>query len=84
MQTKKAVALRYKNQVDAAPRVVAQGAGVIAKAIVRRARENHVPVHEDEALSNALMSVELGSVIPEELYSVVAEVLAFVYKNKRL
>lgn len=84
MQTKKAVALKYRGQVDAAPRVVAQGAGVIANAIVRRAREHDVPVHEDEALSNALMSVQLGSVIPEELYSVVAEVLAFVYKNKRL
>ncbi len=84
MQTKKAVALKYRGQVDAAPRVVAQGAGIIADAIVRRAREHDVPVHEDDELSSALMSVPLGSVIPEELYSVVAEVLAFVYKNKRL
>jgi flagellar biosynthesis protein len=80
VKPKRAVALKYEKQSDLAPRVVAKGAGDVAEAILRRAQESHVEIYEDEALTTALMALELDSVIPEELYAVVAEVLAFVYK----
>jgi flagellar biosynthesis protein len=82
MNTKKAVALRYEAQQDAAPRVVAKGAGDVATAIINKAKESGVPTQSNDALVQALMNLELDSVIPEELYAVVAEVLAFVYQGK--
>lgn len=79
---KRAVALRYRRQIDSAPRVVAKGSGAVAEAILRRGAENQVPIHRDEVLSDALMAMEVESVIPRELYHVVAEVLAFVYNAR--
>ncbi|WP_029420523.1 EscU/YscU/HrcU family type III secretion system export apparatus switch protein [Alicyclobacillus macrosporangiidus] len=83
MERKRAVALQYEQAAAAAPRVVAKGSGAVAEAIVRRAREAGVPVHADAALTEALMAVEVDAVIPEELYVVVAQVLAAVYRAAR-
>ncbi|MCX5772743.1 MAG: EscU/YscU/HrcU family type III secretion system export apparatus switch protein [Candidatus Hydrogenedentes bacterium] len=80
-----AVALRYNVQKDAAPRVVAKGAGLLADRIIEVARENGVHVHEDAQMVAVLAKVKLDSPIPEELYRAVAEVLAFVYRlDKRM
>jgi flagellar biosynthesis protein len=79
MQSKKAIALRYEKQRDAAPRIIAKGAGDVAQAILRSAENHDVPVMQNESLVGALLNLELGSVIPEELYRAVAEVLAYVY-----
>lgn len=83
MERKRAVALQYEQAADAAPRVVAKGSGAVAEAILQRAREAGVPVHEDAGLTEALMAVEVDAVIPEELYTVVAQVLAAVYRAAR-
>jgi flagellar biosynthesis protein len=82
VKLKRVVALQYEQQKDLAPRVVAKGAGEVAEAILRLARQADVSVHQDEELVNALMKLELGAVIPEELYAVVAEVLAVVYQKR--
>jgi flagellar biosynthesis protein len=82
VKPKRAVALQYEQQKDLAPRVVAKGAGEVAEAILRLARQADVTVHQDEDLVNALMKLELDSVIPEELFAVVAEVLAVVYQRR--
>ena len=78
-----AVALRYDVQKDAAPRVVAKGAGLLADRIIEVAREHGVHVHEDPQMVAVLAKVKLDSPIPEELYRAVAEVLAFVYRLDR-
>jgi FlhB-like protein len=75
-----AVALRYDAQKDAAPRVVAKGAGILADKIIEVAREHGVHVHEDPQMAAVLSKVQLDSPIPEELYRAVAEVLAFIYR----
>ena len=75
-----AAALRYKTQEDNAPKLVAKGAGKIAERILTLAKENDVPVREDPELIEALMKLELNQYIPHELYQVVAEILAFVYR----
>lgn len=75
---KKAAALSYEPGEDNAPKVVASGKGVIAEKIIEKAKEANIPVYEDEHLAEALTSIRLGSEIPEELYDVVAEVLAFI------
>jgi flagellar biosynthesis protein len=76
---KKAVALRYTEENDA-PVVIAKGAGIIAENIVQAATKNSVPIYQSQALTSVLMAVELDREIPPELYKVVAEVLAFVYR----
>jgi len=76
---KSAVALAY-SQTDAAPRVVAKGHGLIAEKIISRAREHGVYVHESPELVSLLMQVDLDQRIPAQLYIVVAELLAWIYR----
>ncbi|MBR1471635.1 MAG: EscU/YscU/HrcU family type III secretion system export apparatus switch protein [Lachnospiraceae bacterium] len=74
---KTAVALEYDPN-DSAPKVIASGSGVIADKIIEKAKENKVPVHKDSKLADTLSRLEIGEMIPPELYEVVAEVLLFV------
>jgi len=74
-----AVALAYRKH-ETAPRVVAQGRGVIAQAIIERAKQHGVYVHESEELVGLLMQVELDQHIPPQLYMAVAELLAWLYR----
>jgi flagellar biosynthesis protein FlhB len=77
-----AVALRYEPS-RGAPRVVAKGAGVVAKRIREIAAENRIPMVHDVALARALYKAcDLGHEIPAELYTAVARVLAFVMTLK--
>ncbi len=74
-----ATALHYDPVGSEPPQIVASGSGAVAERIVALAREHAVPLHQDAGLVAALGQLEIGSVIPRELYVVVAEVLAFVY-----
>jgi flagellar biosynthesis protein len=67
-------------QGKGAPKVVAKGRGLIAQAIIERAKQNGVYVHESEELVGMLMQVELDQQIPPQLYFAVAELLAWLYK----
>ena len=73
---KTSVALSY-DEVGA-PTVTASGDGLIAEAIIERAREFDVPVVEDAKLAPLLSTVPLGEEIPVELYQAVAEILVFL------
>ncbi|CUH95632.1 hypothetical protein P22_1706 [Propionispora sp. 2/2-37] len=77
---KKAVAIQYNKESDAAPKVVAKGGGFIAEQIVAVAQQHAVPIYKNKALSSMLMAVELDREIPAELYRAVAEVLAYIYR----
>lgn len=79
---KAAVALAYQEN-QGAPRVVAQGRGLVAETIIERAREAGVYVHESPALVALLMQLDLDQHIPAELYVAVAELLAWVYQLER-
>ena len=82
-ERKKAVALRYHRGEDPAPVVVAKGAGLLAERILEVAREHDIPLYEDPDLVEILAKIDLGNVIPPELYQAVAEALAFVYNLNR-
>ncbi|AIT28134.1 EscU/YscU/HrcU family type III secretion system export apparatus switch protein [Bordetella holmesii] len=73
------VALRY-DENDGAPRVVAKGYGQLADTIVRTAKEHGLYVHESPELVGLLMQVDLDSHIPPQLYTAVAELLAWLYR----
>ena len=77
---KKAVALRYKTDDDNAPRVTAKGTGLIAEKIIEMARKHGIPIKDDPDLIEVLSRLDLNEEIPPELYVVVAELLAFVYR----
>lgn len=77
---KKAVALRYDIESEAAPKIIAKGSGYIAEQILASTKDNDIHVHEDPDLLNVLSVLDLQSEIPEHLYLAVAEVLAFVYQ----
>ncbi len=77
---KKAAALKYRQGVDAAPKVVARGRGWLAERIIALAREHGVPIHEDKALVEILSTLDMYEETPPELYRAVAEVLTFIYK----
>jgi flagellar biosynthetic protein FlhB len=76
-----AVALKYADGKQGAPRVVAKGTDEVAAKIREIARENKVALLEAPALARALYKhTDIDDEIPEALYSAVAEVLAYVYQ----
>lgn len=80
-----AIAVQYDAAKAEAPIVIAKGKDIIAQKIKEIAKENNIPTVENKPLAQALYkSVEIGDMVPAELYKAVAEVLAFVYslKNK--
>lgn len=76
-KVKQAIALSYDPTEDA-PKVIASGKGALAERIIEKAKEADVPVHRDDKLADTLSRLEIGDMIPPELYEVVAEILVFV------
>ena len=81
---RKAVALKYERGKDAAPKVTAKGRGAVADKILALAREHGIPIEKDSTLMEALYRLDLNEQIPEELYQIVAEILAFIYRMNAL
>ena len=80
VMNKKAVALKYDENRNAAPVIVASGMGYLAEKIVEVANDNGVPVYEDNSLATVLTQLNLGSEIPEELYQAVVDIYAYFLK----
>ncbi|RKH38394.1 type III secretion system export apparatus subunit SctU [Corallococcus sicarius] len=78
-----AVALIYDQGKDGAPRVLIKGMDAKAERIKALARESDVPLLRNVPLAHALLRVDVGQEVPEELYDAVAEVLNFVYGLKQ-
>jgi flagellar biosynthesis protein len=76
---KKAVGLKYNTTENDSPTVIAKGFGDLADEIVALAKESGVMIHEDPYLSDLLARMDLGQEIPEQLYHVIAELIAFSY-----
>lgn len=74
---KQAIALEYNPSEDA-PKVIASGQGALAERIIEKAKEANIPLHRDDKLADTLSRLEIGEMIPPELYEVVAEILVFV------
>ena len=83
-----AVALRYQPEapfLDAAPRLVAKGKGLLAERILNLARENRIPVERDPDLLAALEPLDINKMIPPALFQAVAVMLAALYRaNKQV
>ncbi|HWT75445.1 MAG TPA: EscU/YscU/HrcU family type III secretion system export apparatus switch protein [Mobilitalea sp.] len=78
-----AVAISYDPKENA-PKVIASGKGYLADKIIAKAKEEDIPLHKDEKLAGTLSKLEIGNMIPPELYEVIAEILVFVDKMDRI
>ncbi len=79
--TEFAVAIKYDQDEMHAPRVIAKGQGFMAQRIREIAIAAGVPILERKPLARALFKlVNVGQEIPEQFYSAVAEILAYVYE----
>lgn len=76
---KKAVALRYDQKKENAPRVIASGKGKSAESIIHIAQLHNLPIKKDEDLVELLSKVQIDREIPENLYVAVVEVFKFLY-----
>lgn len=77
----KAVAISY-NKGYPAPVVIAKGEGYNAERILRIAEKEGIMVKRDTSLADTLYLADIYSLIPEEQYEIVAEILRFVNKYR--
>ncbi|NDW20552.1 EscU/YscU/HrcU family type III secretion system export apparatus switch protein [Alteromonas hispanica] len=79
-KAKRAIGLKYEGgDKKNTPKVVAKGYGDLAEAIIAMAEETGILIHEDPYLSEVLATLDVGQDIPESLYYVIAELLAYSY-----
>ena len=80
--SKKAVALKYDSNKNNAPVIIASGSGYIADKVVEIAEESGIPVYKDDSLSVLLSQLDIGSEIPEELFSSVVDIYIYFLNFK--
>jgi flagellar biosynthesis protein FlhB len=78
-----ATALRYVEDEDQAPLVLAQGQGDLARNMIEAARAYGVPIVRDVPVARALRDLEVGDEIPEALYEAVAEILREIWASEQ-
>lgn len=77
-----AVAVKYDDKEMMAPQIMAKGQRWFAEKIKEFAKETGTPIIENPPLAWALVDLDVGDEVPEELYQTVAEVLVYVYRLK--
>ncbi len=74
-----AIALAYDPAAIELPKVIAKGRGTLAEELIRLAVEHNIPIKYDPDLVQVLSKLDIDDQIPEEVYVVVAEIMAFIY-----
>ena len=72
--------MKYDQNSNRAPKVTAKGQGWMADKIIAMAQEQNIPIKKDKDLIELVDKIDVGNEIPEYLYKIVAELLAWVYK----
>ncbi len=80
-KSKQAVALKYNQEQDLAPIVIASGYGEVAERIIDIAETEGIPVYRDDSASSVLCMLDVGTQIPRELYETVAVIYAEILKT---
>jgi len=75
-----AISLKYSGGSNHAPKVTAKGQGWVAEKIIAMAEQQNIPIKKDKDLVALLEKIDVGREIPESLYKLVAELLAWVYQ----
>jgi flagellar biosynthesis protein len=74
-----AISIKYNIDGDNAPKITAKGQGWVAEKIISMAEKQNIPIKKDKDLMLLLEKIDVGQEIPESLYKIVAELLAWVY-----
>lgn len=83
MSKKRAIALKYdREHAGGAPKVIAKGKGSIAEKILEKAQEYEVPIFQNAALADSLLTLDVDEQIPPNLYKAVAEVFVWLMKSE--
>ncbi len=77
---KKAAALKYNQNTQIAPELIAKGEGEVAQKILSLAKEHDISIFENKALVDSLLNLELHQEIPPRLYQAVAELFSWLMK----
>lgn len=77
-KVKRVAALKYSPDENNAPQIIGLGNGEIAEKILEKAKENNIPIYENEELASTLNAMNIGDEIPPELYEIVAQILVFI------
>ena len=80
---RRAAALKYDGG-SSAPVVTANGIGVIADNIIKKAQEEDIPLVVNKELTDLLCNVDIGDSIPSEVYEAVAHIIAYVTDLDRI
>lgn len=86
-KSQQAVALQYQSvssscalgQRKKAPTVIAKASGPLAQEMLALAEQHGIFIHQDEHLSDILSALDIGQDIPENMYHVIAELIAFSF-----
>lgn len=78
-----AIALSYRPTQDQAPRIVAKGQGWVARQIMEIAEAQGIEVRKDADLAKILAQLDVDSEIPLEAFTLVAEILSYVYQKNQ-
>ncbi len=80
--TQKAAALKYDQDSDKIPTVVAKGKGLVAQRIMQKAAEFDIPLFKNELLTDSLLNITIDEQIPPQLYKAVVEVFVWLSNNE--
>lgn len=78
-----AAVIRYDENSNNGPQVVAHGKGHIASQIIELAKKNNIQMQEDAMLVENLLDMDLGDNIPPQLYAVMAEILLLIEQMEK-
>ena len=78
-----AVAVRWSDQRERAPRVTARGRGLLAERVLALARASGVPIREDRDLVRILAALDLDAEVPPACFRALAEIMAHLYRANR-
>lgn len=81
-EVSKAVVLKYPGNAEA-PFITASAKGPLAEKIIKLAKENNIPLVENQVAANVLILQEIGSAIPEETWEIVAQIFAVVVESRK-
>jgi flagellar biosynthesis protein len=73
-----ALALRFDEEDGLSPKVQAKARGLLAEELIRVAKENEIPIVEDESLLRGLSFLETGQKVPEAFFPLLAELVVHV------